>query len=127
MHFHRRQFLLTGAAALASPRWLRGDTVTTVVLPTNHREMVRSRKRRIVVQYDANDTLMSYWKLHPDSAATFDRFRDAIFSSVDEPGSQIDAIWWDIAATATGSVYPSKVAPTTPPPLVLQWHREGLD
>jgi hypothetical protein len=46
---------------------------------------------------------------------------------VDEPGSQIDAIWWDIGGSASGSVYPSKVAPVVAHPLVQQWFRDGLD
>ncbi|MDD4869036.1 MAG: family 10 glycosylhydrolase [Kiritimatiellae bacterium] len=71
--------------------------------------------------------MLNYAKLHPEGNAPFDRFRDAAFSYVDEPGSQIDAIWWDIGGNAPGSVYPSKVAPTPAPLLVQQWHRNGID
>lgn len=105
----------------------RTATASPIALPDGHRDVLRRRKRRIVVQYDANDTLMSYWKLHPDGTAAFDRFRDAIFSYVDAPGSQIDAIWWDIAGSPLGSAYPSKVLPPIDHPLVRQWLEQGID
>lgn len=71
--------------------------------------------------------MLNYGKLHPDGGAAFAPFRDAVFSYVDEPGSQIDAIWWDIGGCATGAAYPSKVVSREAAPLVQQWLREGLD
>jgi hypothetical protein len=96
-------------------------------LPAGHRDAVRRRKRRIVVQYDANDPMWSYWKLHRNGDASFDRFRDAVFSYVEEPGSQIDAIWWDIGGSPLGCSYPSKVEPPVDHPLLQQWLRGGVD
>jgi len=124
---NRRQFLKSSAAvAFAAATPVRA-TESPIELPADHREAMRRRQRRIVVQCDAYDVMMNYAKLHADGAAPFAPFRDAVFSYVDEPGSQIDAIWWDIGGNASGSVYPSKVAPTTPHPLVMQWHRDGVD
>lgn len=71
--------------------------------------------------------MLNYGKLHPDGIVPFAPFRDAVFSYVDEPGSQIDAIWWDIGGCATGAAYPSKVVSREAAPLVQQWLREGLD
>ena len=88
---------------------------------------MRRRKRRIVIQHDVHWVMLNYAKMHPDGGAAFAPFCNAVFSYVDEPGSQIDAIWWDIGGNASGSVYPSKVAPTTAPALVLQWLRDGAD
>lgn len=108
---------LQAAAATARP----------VELPADHRDTVQRRRRRIVVQYDANDVMCSYWKLHRNDDTSFDRFRDAVFSYADEPGSQIDAIWWDIGGSPLGSSYPSKVQPPVVHPLLQQWLREGVD
>lgn len=98
-----------------------------VDLPTAHRDAVRRRKRRIVIQHDVHWVMLNYGKLHPDGGAAFAPFRDAVFSYVDEPGSQIDAIWWDIGGCATGAAYPSKLVTREAAPLVQQWLREGLD
>jgi hypothetical protein len=88
---------------------------------------VRRRKRRIVVQQDVYDVMLAYAKQQAGAKAPFGPFCDAVFAYVDEPGSQIDAIWWDISGNAVGSAFPSTVAPRTPPPLLQQWHTEGVD
>jgi hypothetical protein len=89
--------------------------------------MVRRRKKRIVVQYDANDAMWGYWKRHRNGDASFDRFRDALFSYADEPGSQIDAIWWDIGGSPLACAYPSEVELPVAHPLLQQWLRGGVD
>ncbi len=124
---NRRTFLHTSAGAVLSTTLLQAAITNTqpVDLPADHRDLVQ--RRRIVIQHDVFWVMRNYATLHPDGNASFAPFRDAVFSYVDEPGSQIDAIWWDIGGNASGSVYPSKVAPTVTPPLVQQWHREGLD
>lgn len=71
--------------------------------------------------------MWSYWKLHRNGDVSFDRFRDAIFSYADEPGSQIDAIWWDIGGSPLGCSYPSKIEPPVDHPLLKQWLGEGVD
>ena len=98
-----------------------------VELPADHREVMRRRKRRIVVQYDANDPMWSYWKLHRNADAKFERFRDVVFSQMSAPGSQIDAIWWDIGGSPLGCSYPSKIEPPVDHPLLKQWLGEGVD
>jgi hypothetical protein len=98
-----------------------------VELPANHREAMRRRKRRIVVQYDANDPMWSYWKLHRSADAKFERFRDLVFSQMDVAGSQIDAIWWDIGGSPLGCSYPSKIEPPVDHPLLKLWLSEGID
>lgn len=123
---NRRQFLASTSSILLSQSVSWAST-EPVALPVAHREMVRQRRRRMVVQHDVHWVMVQYAKLHPEGKAPFAPFRDAVFSYVDEPGSQIDAIWWDIGGCASGAVYPSVVAPREGHPLVMQWHREGLD
>jgi hypothetical protein len=125
----RRTFLHKRAGALLIAPLLQATAAGTqpLELPTDHRDAVRRRKRRIVVQYDANDTMWSYWKLHRNGDASFDRFRDAVFSYPDESGSQIDAIWWDIAGSPFTSAYPSRVEPPVVHPLQQRWLRGGVD
>lgn len=126
---NRRRFLQSSAAAAitvsASPGALGAES--PVDLPADHREALRRRKRRIVIQHDVYWVMLNYAKLHPEGNAPVAPFLDAVFSYVDEPGSQIDAIWWDIGGNAAGSVYPSKIAPMVAPPLVERWHRDGVD
>jgi hypothetical protein len=126
---NRRAFLQVSASALWSATRLRGATAGAhpIDLPAEHRTMMQRRRKRIVVQYDANDVLCSYWKLRGNADASFDPFRDAVFSYADEPGSQIDAIWWDIGGNPLGSSYPSQVEPPVVHPLLQQWLRDGVD
>lgn len=125
---NRREFLRSSAVAMAAVTARNALAAETPVdLPASHREAMRQRKRRIVIQHDVHWVMLNYGKMHPDGGAAFPPFRDAVFSYVDEPGSQIDAIWWDIGGRATGAAYPSKVAPAEGAPLVQQWLREGLD
>lgn len=124
----RRTFLHASAGALLSaPLLPAAADDQPVELPAAHRAAVRRRRRRIVVQYDANCVMWSYWKLHRNGDASFARFRDAIFSYADEPGSQIDAIWWDIGGSPLGCAYPSKVEPPVDHPLLRQWLASGVD
>ena len=58
-----------------------------IQLSNEHHDAV-NRRRRIVVQYDAFSQL----------GADFKQWLDYRFSYVDEPGNQIDSIWWDIGA-----------------------------
>ena len=122
---NRRTFLASALASTAAPGFLLAES--PIELPTDHRALMRARKKRIVVQQDVFWVMLNYAKLHPDKTPPFGPFRDVAFSYVDQPGSQIDAVWWDIAGNAPGSAYPSMVAPVTPPPLVERWHRDGID
>jgi hypothetical protein len=128
-HVSRRSFLQSSAGLALSGIGLGAAAPITdpLELPADHREMLRRRKRRIVVQCDANDVLMRYWRSRTPADASFDRFRDALFSFADEPGSQIDAFWWDIGGSPLGSPYPSKVLPPRHHPLVQKWLDDGVD
>ncbi len=125
---NRRQFLTSSAGALvastATPRLFADES--PIELPAAHRRATAQRKRRIVIQHDVHWVMLNYGKMHPEGAP-FGPFRAAVFSYVDEPGSQIDAIWWDIGGNATGAAHPSQVTPSEPPPLVQRWLNEGLD
>ena len=123
----RRSFFQAGAGALLGPALLHAAGTQPVDLPADHRAAMQRRKRRIVVQYDANDPMWSYWKQHRNGEAKFEIFRDAVFSNMDEPGNQIDAIWWDIGGSPLGSAYPSQVEPPVDHPLLQQWLRDGVD
>jgi len=125
---NRREFLKSAVATITAATTRSALAVEPPIdLPASHRDAVRRRKRRIVIQHDVHWVMLNYGKLHPDGGAAFAPFRDAVFSYVDEPGSQIDAIWWDIGGCATGAAYPSKVVSREAAPLVQQWLREGLD
>ena len=126
---NRRHFIKSSAAAAIAVASTPGAFAGTppVALPADHLATVHGRRRRIVVQYDANDVMWSYWKLHRTDGAKFGRFRDAVFAYVDEPGSQIDAIWWDIGGSPIGCSYPSKIESPVDHPLLKQWLGEGVD
>ncbi len=127
--WNRRQFIgATAAAALVAP--LNGTSAPAsapIDLPIEHRNMVARRKRRIVVLCDGYDVMRGYAKKHPDGNAPFANFRDALFAYVDEPGSQIDAIWWDNNGDTVGPVFPSQLQPPVEHPLLQQWFQTGTD
>ena len=88
---------------------------------------MQERKQRIVIQHDVYHVMRNYTAMHQGTTAPFAAFRDAVFSYVDEPGSQIDAIWWDIGGNTVTPVYPSKVLPPVAHPLLKAWLDEGID
>ncbi len=84
-------------------------------LSAAHQDAV-NRRRRIVVQYDA----------HGQLGAPFAEWLEFRFRYIDDPDSQIDAVWWDIGA-GSWAVYPSQVlAPFEHPGLKL-WREQGID
>jgi hypothetical protein len=126
---NRRHFLGASAAGALSPVIWAAPAFDSnpIRLPAAHREAVRHRKRRIVNQHDVYHVMRSFAKMHPEKTAPFDRFREAVFSYVDGPGSQIDAIWWDIGGNTVGPVYPSRLLAPVAHPLLKAWLGEGLD
>jgi hypothetical protein len=122
----RREFLKTATGAMLAATTPVRAVERPMELPADHREMVQRRRRRIVVQQDVYDVLIAYARQH-GALAPFAPFCDAVFAYVDEPGSQIDAIWWDISGNAVGSAFPSALAPWNPPNLVRHWHGDGID
>ena len=123
----RRDFLGTGAGLALFGLPSLSHASSPLVLPSDHQARVRARRCRIVMQHDVFWVLLNYLKMRPEGGAPFAPFRDAVFSYADEPGSQIDAIWWDIGGNAVGSVYPSRVFQPEVHPLVKRWHAEGVD
>jgi len=125
----RRQFVASSLAAVVAAKAAGAAPAeaTRLTLPREHREAVRRRKRRIVVQQDVYWVILNYGKRHPGTVPPFGPFRDVAFSYVDETGSQIDAIWWDIGGNSAGAVPGSKVAPWKEPELVRRWREAGVD
>ncbi|MFN0167450.1 MAG: hypothetical protein ACKV22_13545 [Bryobacteraceae bacterium] len=82
-----------------------------------HRKAV-NRQRRIAVQYDAAD--------HRHVALPTGEWLKYVFAFVDEPGSQIDSILWDIGL-GDWAVYPSKVLAPTRDTQIVKWRAAGFD
>ena len=82
-----------------------------IELSQQHRRAV-DRRRRIVVQYDAHNAL----------GGDFEAWIQYRFAYADEPGSQIDALWWDIDTLGPG-VYPA--VPRNPQ--LEPWRKRGID
>ncbi len=89
-----------------------GEPQTGPVRLTAEHEAAVNRRRRIVVQYDAFSSFQM----------DFDAWLRYRFSYIDDPGSQIDAVWWDI-----GGLQPN-VYPARPGYYVAQkWLDQGID
>jgi len=118
----------SGAAMLGAMLGGKAHAVNTmpVELPLDLQRAVKSRRRRIVVQDDAHDVLVRYAKRHGNKAP-FAPFRDAVFAYPDDPQTQIDGLWWDVAGNSAGAVYPSQVEPPVDVPLLQYWLSEGVD
>ena len=86
-----------------------------VALGQKHHEAV-NRKRRIAVQYDAWSQL----------GHDFQEWLDYRFDYIDEPGTQIDSIWWDITAMGN-STYPSKILKPLRQVGLDRWRKQGID
>lgn len=130
LFMNRRTFIHSGAGVLLEAVRLNAakeEPAPALELPAAHLAEVRRRQKRIVVQYDATDPLWRYWKLNRDPDASFEVFQKAVFSHMDEPGTQIDAVWWDIGGSPLSSAYPSKLGPPVSHPLLQQWLSKGVD
>lgn len=78
------------------------------------------RRRRICVQYDAADHRNV--RLAPDE--WLNRY---LFTFADQPGSQIDTIFWDVSLGDTYAVYPSRLLPPSPDHHLAAWRAQGFD
>jgi hypothetical protein len=78
-----------------------------------------NRLRRIVVQYDAGDPTTMY-------GMDMKTWLDYRFNYFDEPGSQVDSIWWDIG-WGNYACYPSKILEPTQNPGLRKWLDNGID
>ncbi len=116
--FGRRAFLRSSAGLLACPALGLPEEPPqrpAVGLSREHQDAV-NRPRRIVVQYDAWSQL----------GHDFAQWLDYRFDYIDEPGSQIDSIWWDITALGNAT-YPSKVLKQLPQAGLKRWRERGID
>ncbi len=97
--------LFTEHAAAAPP------VATPLELSREHLQAV-NRRRRIVVQYDAYNAL----------GVDFEEWIKYRFAYADEPGTQIDSLWWDVGPLGP-AVYPG----SEDNPLVEPWRKLGID
>lgn len=86
-----------------------------MVLTPEHQD-TRDRRRRIVVQYDAG----GQW------GVPFEEWLAFRFSYLDQPGSQVDSVWWDIGG-GSWATYPSEVLPPLEHPGLRIWRDQGRD
>ena len=77
-----------------------------------------NRRRRIIVQYDAYDDGLGR------DIKDWIEYR---FNYADEPGSQIDSLWWDIGMGEIATGYPSKIFPRFEHPGLQKWWQQGID
>ena len=78
-----------------------------------------NRRRRVIDQHDAMDPRSILGKDVKDWIGFH-------FGYIDEPGCQIDSVWFDISS-ASMAVYPSKYRPLLDFPGIQKWHEEGVD
>ncbi len=97
----RRNFLKAMSVGcggvLACPALAVSDDDSEIELSAEHQRAV-NRRRRIVVQYDC----------HGQLGLDFEQWIGYRFSYADQPGTQIDALWWDLGRLGN-VVYPSKL------------------
>jgi len=95
------------------------DTVS-IELSDAHLQAV-NRPRRIVLQEDANMPFEAF-------GLDFDQWLELRFEHCDEPGSQVDGIWWDIGlAEDTYALYDSKLLTKLRLEGLDEWWRQGID
>jgi len=116
----RRGFLKTTyaglAGALACPAIAVSGDDNAVELSPEHLRAV-NRRRRIVVQYDC----------HGQMGLDIDQWIAYRFHYADQPGTQIDALWWDLGRLGN-VVYPSKLlTPFVNHAGFKKWSDQGID
>ena len=95
-----------------------GTAESPIELSPEHQDAV-NRRRRIVVQYDAADPVDLI-------GVDFQQWLDYRFNYIDEAGSQIDSIWWDIGM-GDWATYPSQVLEFYPRSGLVKWQEQGID
>ena len=115
----RRSFLQALSAGLAGASVLRANAISVaddaIGLSAEHQDAV-NRRRRIVVQYDAQ----------VDYGIDLDTWIDYRFSYIDEPDSQIDSVFWDIGRLGQ-VLYPSKFLDPLVNAEFQKWRDQGID
>lgn len=110
-----------------------------IELSREHHDAV-NRRRRIVVQYDPNLEISPGLKQSP--SPDLPGYADgsgrqiyghselagqSVFAYEDEPGTQIDAIVWDMGGPSGMATYPSKVLQPFKHHALMKWWDQGLD
>ena len=86
-----------------------------IELTTEHQKAV-NRRRRMVVQYDA----------HTAYGIDFETWIDYRFAYIDEPGSQIDSVFWDNGRLGQ-VLYPSEFLDLQVDADLQKWRDQGID
>ena len=122
MKIRRRDFLATASTAVmvssASKSSANSDDAP-IQLTAEHQAAV-NRRRRIVVQFDAHSNPGGILGID------IDQWVDYRFDYIDEPGTQIDSIWWDVTSMGY-AIYPSKVLEPASHPGLQKWQDQGID
>lgn len=100
---------------LAGPASGSDSAAEAIELSAQHSEAV-NRRRRIVVQYDAQE-------LYGIDFATWLDYR---FRYIDEPGTQIDSVWWDVGRLGQ-VLYPSQFLDRLENADLQKWRDQGID
>jgi hypothetical protein len=109
--------VLTGpaAASRAAEAAASRAAEAAVELSAAHQEAV-NRRRRIVVQYDPQDLF----------GVDFETWIDYRFQYIDEPGTQIDSVFWDMGRLGQ-VLYPSKFLDPLVNAGFQKWRDQGID
>lgn len=115
----RRGFLQATSAGLAGVLARPASAITTANAPfslsAEHRKAV-NRRRRIVVQYDAQRPY----------GGDFDAWIDYRFGYIDDPKTQIDSVFWDMGRLGQ-VLYPSKFLDPLVNADFQKWRDLGID
>ncbi len=97
----------------------RSQFIQTLIAPALFGGSAPPARRRICVQFDAAD--------HRDVRLAPAQWLDYLFAFAEEPGSQIDSIFWDVSLGDTYAVYPSRHLPPSPDRYLTEWRRQGFE
>ena len=115
----RRRFLQAVSAGLGGSLFAVSNSARAaepVVELTAEHEKAVNRRRRMVVQFDSQG---SY-------DLDFDAWLDYRFAYIDEPGSQIDSVFWDMGRLGQ-VLYPSKFLDRLETAELKKWRDQGID
>ena len=118
-HLERRTLLKSISAGLAGSQTAFTQTgradQTPIELTSKHEKAV-NRRRRILVQFDAQG---SY-------DLDFDTWYDYRFAYIDDPDSHIDTIFWDMGRLGQ-VLYPSELLDRLETPELKKWRDQSID
>jgi hypothetical protein len=120
----RRRDLLATAAGIpfaisAGRAWADAEAAEPIPLSEQHHAAV-NRRRRIAVQFDAMSNPGGILGMDIDQWVAYR------FNYMDEPGTQIDSVWWDVNALGY-AIYPSQVLEPMPHSGLQKWRDQDVD